>query len=364
MKPLPLVLLILLLAAQTYSQDVIQPELRQQRWDVFVRRGDDNPAETEVIFIDLLSGEHSTISANGEGFTLTDGGVIFLDTGERQVKLAKADGIIRDHPFIHINAETQRVDWAVSQDKDWIVWSVSREIEGGQLITATWLADVAGSEIRELLVYGPREGIQLLPIGFGASQREVLMEANALGSDGLSPYTRRTGLFALALAEGELETRALPGDPSCFCAVGFGANLMLRLAPNRELNGLDVEIYDLAGGERQVIPALSRGNYREGGNILISADGKQAVYALSQVPAAGGEDEIRTLLIHVDIEVGRQRIASSPIPDLIRPLRFGAENRVALIAMGQSDATYKIDLEDGRLVEVAEALYLGQLGDH
>lgn len=365
MKPLPLLSLILLLAAQTYSQDVIQPELRHQRWDVFVRRvADDNPAQTDVIFIDLLSGEQSTIRAIGEGFTLTNGGVIFLDTRERQVKLAKADGVIRDHPFIHINAETQSVDWAVSQDKDWIVWSVSREVEDGQLITATWLADIAGSEIRELLVYGPREGVQLLPISFGASEREVLMEANAMGSDGLSPYTRRTGLFTLALSDGELATRALPGDPTCYCAVGFGANLMLRLAPNRELNGLDVEIYDLAGGERQVIPALSRGNYREGGNILVSADGKQAVYALSHVPAADAGDEIRTLLIHVDIEGGRQRIASSPIPDIIRPLRFGADNRIALIAMGQSDATYKLDLEDGRLVEVADALYLGQLGDH
>lgn len=365
MKPLPLVILILLLAAQTYSQDVIQPELRPQRWDVFVRRvADSTPTQTDVIFIDLLSGEHSTIRAIGEGFTLTNGGVIFVDTSERQVKLAKADGIIRDHPFIHINAETQGVDWAVSEDKDWIVWSVSREVEDGQLITAVWLADVAGSEIRELLVYGPREGVQLLPISFGASEREVFMEAHAVGSEGLSPYTRRTGLFTLALSDGELETRALPDDPTCFCAVGFGANLMLRLAPNRELNGLDVEIYDLAGGERQVIPALSRGSYREGGNILVSADGKQAVYALSQVPAADGEDEIRSLLILVDIEGGRQRIASSPIADLIRPLRFGAENRVALIAMGQSGATYKIDLEDGRLVEVADALYLGQLGDH
>jgi len=30
----------------------------------------------------------------------------------------------------------------------------------------------------------------------------------------------------------------------------------------------------------------------------------------------------------------------------------------------QHDATLKVDLEDGRLVEVAGAVYLGQLGDH
>jgi len=365
MKPFPLVILILLLTIPSYSQDLAQPELQQHSWDVFIKRNAENPSQTDVIFIDLLSGDQSALSASGERFTLTKGGVIFFDTIERQVKLTKVDGIIRDHPFINANSETQRVDWAVSEDKDQILWTVSRRVEGGGLITATWLADVAGTEIRELLVYGPRDGILLLPIGFGADRREVFMEARVQGSEGLSPYRRRTGLFALALAEEELVTRALPGDQTCYCAVGFGANLMLRLAPNRELNGLDVEIYDLDGSERQVIPALSRGNYSEGGNILISADGKGAVYALSQVSERGAEqDELRTVLVHVDIENGRQRIASSPIPGPITPLSFGEENRVALVALGQIDATWKVDLEDGRLVEVAEAIYLGQIGDH
>ncbi len=365
MKPFPLLILIFLLTIRSYSQDVVQPELQQHSWDVFIKRNAENPSQTDVIFIDLLSGDQSALSASGERFTLTNSGVIFLDILERQVKLAKADGIVRDHPFINVNSETQRVDWAVSDDKDRIVWTVSRRVEDGQLITATWLADVAGTEIRELLVYGPRDGIQLLPLGFGADHDDVFMEAYAQGSEGLSPYPRRTGLFALALSEDELATRALPGDQTCYCAVGFGANLMLRLAPNRELNGLDVEIYNLDGGERQVIPALSRGNYSEGGNILISADGKQALYALSQLREPGAEqDELRTVLVHVDIENGRQRIASSPISGPIRPLSFGEENRTALVLMGQIDVTWKIDLEADRLVEVADAVYLGQIGDH
>ena len=281
------------------------------------------------------------------------------------MKLGKADGLIRDHPFISVNAETQRVDWAVAADKDWIVWTVSRRVDDGQLITATWLADVAGSEIRELLVYGPRDGIHLLPIGFGAERGEVFMEALAFGSVGLSPYTRRTGLFALNLAGDELVTRALPGDQPCLCAVGFGANLMLRLAPNRELNGLDVEIYPLDGGERQVVPALSPGDYGDGGNILVSADGKKAIYALSQIRDDAGErDALPTVLVQVDVENGRQRIASRPMPGSIRPLGFSEDNRMALIALRQSDATWKVDLEDGRLIKVADAIYLGQIGEH
>ena len=367
MKPFLIVISLLLPVLQSYSQDDIGADMQQHRWDVFVKRNDANPSLTDVIFIDLLSGDESTLSAPGERFTLTSSGVIYFDRTERRVKLGKADGIVRNHPFIIANSESRRVDWVVSKDLEWIVWTISSQAADGQLITATWLADVAGAEVRELLVYGPRDGIQLLPIGFGKDLREVFMEAHAFGSERLSPYTRRTGLFALALGDDGLGTRALPGDQSCFCAVGFGVNVMLRLAPNRTQGGLDVEVFRLDGdgGDPQIIPALSRGNYSAGGNIVLSADGKQAVYALSQVGGMADEDgEMRSVVVHVDIENGRQRIVSSPLPGPIRPLRFGEENRAALIAMEQHDATLKVDLEDGRLVEVANALYLGQLGDH
>ncbi|MCY4062549.1 MAG: hypothetical protein OXG53_09305 [Chloroflexi bacterium] len=365
MKSFLIVLFALLPAWAALGQDSAQPELPLHSWDVFTRQNAENATHTDVIFIDLLSGDQSTISATGERFALANTGVIFFDTVERQVKLGKADGVIRDHPFINLTDEASRVDWAVSDDKDWIVWSISRELEDGRLITATWLADVAGTEIRELLVYGPRDGIQLRPIGFGGDESEIFMEAMALGGEGSGIYARRTGLFALALADDELVTRALPGDQTCFCAVGFGANLMLRLAPNRAANGLDVEIFALNTGEKQVIAALSRGNYSEGGNILISADGKQAVYALSQIRETAAErGEIQSVLVYVDIENGRQRIASSPIASPIRPLRFSERNRAALVAAEQIGETLKVEFEDGRLVTVADAIYLGQIGQH
>ncbi len=365
MKSSLIVLLSLLLAVPGLGQDSAQPELQLHSWDVFTKQSEQDTSQTDVVFIDLLSGEQSTFSASGERFTLAADGVLFFDIAERQVKLGKADGVIRDHPFINLRDESHRVDWAVSDDKEWIVWTISRQVEDGQWITATWLADAAGAEIRELLVYGPRDGIQLRPIGFGEDPSEIFMEVMALGSAGSGIYVRRTGLFALELVDDELVTRALPGDQTCLCAVGFRANLMLRLAPNRASNGLDVEVYDLDSGESQTFPALSRGNYSEAGNILISADGKQAVYALSQVSESPGEiDDIRSVLVHVDIENGRQQIASGPVEGPLRPLSFSEHNRAALVTAEQSGGTIKVELEDGRLVKAAEAIYLGRIGEH
>lgn len=363
MKTFALAILILLLTAPTIGQDDPRPELQRHSWDVFIKRDAANAEQSELIFIDLLSGEESTLAAIGERFTLTDSGVIFFDPLARQVKLAKADGIVRDHPFIKFAADGHHIEWAVTPDRSRIVWSASRRQEDGRLISATWLADVAGVEIRELLVYGPREGVKLLPVGFGGDQREVFMEAQVEGSAGWSLYRRRAGLFGLRLVEDELVTRTLPGDQACFCAAAFGANLMLRLLPNRESQGLDVEITHLESGERQVVPALSRGKTSEGGNILISADGKRAVYAVTQLPTDGEGDEYRSALILVDIENGRQRIAASPIPGLPRPLSFTDENRAALFTTQQDNGAWKVDLEDGRLVKVADAIYLGAIGE-
>ncbi|MDE2853648.1 MAG: hypothetical protein OXN88_05710 [Chloroflexota bacterium] len=364
MRRLLLLILILLPAAAVFAQDSAQPALQRQSWDVFIRRNTVSPLLTDLIFLHLLTGDQSTISAFGERFTLTESGVIFYALDEEKVKLAKADGIIRDHPFINVTSGTHRVDWVASKDKGQIAWTISRKVGDGQLITAVWLADVAGAEIRELLVYGPRAGIQLLPVAFGADDAELFMEVYADGSEGLSPYARRAGLFALRIDEGGVVTGSLPGDQTCFCPVGFGAGSMLRLAPSPELNGLDVEVFGLDDGESQVIPALSRGNYRDAGNILVSADGALAVYALSQVRHfASEQEEIRTVLVLVDLENGRQRIASGPMPDLARPISFTDENRAVLVALERSDGTLKIDLEDGQMIEVAAATYLGRLGE-
>lgn len=358
---LPLIL-FLLIASPAFGQDVLQPELQRHSWDVFVKLNAEDPSLTDVIFIDLLTGEESIVSTPGDHFTLTGSGVIFFDTVDRQVRLAKADGIIRDHPFITMTADAYRVDWTVSADRQRIAWTVSRKRADDQLVTSTWLADIAGREVRELLVYGPRDGIQLLPIAIDESGDSIFMEVHADGTSGLTPYTKRTGLFSLVVVDDVL-TRAVPGDQTCFCAVGFGGGKMLRLTPNDETGGLDVEVYDLNGGPRQVILAISRGNYSEAGNVLLSPDGSQAVYALSQVSGfATEQEEIRTVMVQIDLENARQKIVGSPIPALVRPLSFTEDNRVVLFTTERGSGTWKIDLEDGQLVEVSSATYLGMLG--
>ncbi|MCY3832283.1 MAG: hypothetical protein OXG85_04655 [Chloroflexi bacterium] len=365
MRRILIVTLVFIRAISLSAQDIAQPELRLQSWDVFVKRSAESPLPADLIFVNLLTGAQTAISANGERFSLTQGGVIYFDLDNRQVKLAKADGIIREHPFINAARDTHSVDWIISNDKRRLAWSIVRKIEDDQRITAIWLTDAAGAEVRELLVYGPREGLQLRPVAFGADYSQLFVEVYADDSESFSPYLRRSGLFALSIGEGEVTARNLPGDQTCFCPVGFGAGSMLWLAPSQALTGLDVEIFNLESGVSQLVPALARGNYRDAGNILVSADGKQAVYALSQVRNfASDHAEIRTVVVQVDLENGLQRIASRPIADLVRPLHFTENDRAVIVTLEGSDRTLKVDLQDGRLIDLAEATYLGRLDDH
>lgn len=364
MRPLLIATLVFILVISLSAQDIAQPQTQLQSWDVFTRRSAESPLLTDLIFVNLLTGEQTAISARGERFSLTHSGVIYFDLDDKQVKLAKADGVIREHPFINAARNTHSVDWIISSDKRRLAWSIVRKSEDDQRITAIWLTDAAGAEVRELLVYGPREGLQLRPVAFGADYARLFVEVYADGSESPSPYQRRAGLFALSIGENEAAAHILPGDQTCFCPVGFGAGSMLRLAPSRALAGLDVEIFNLETGVSQLVPALSRGNYRDAGNILVSADGKQAVYALSQVRNfASDHEEIRTVVAQVDLENGLQRIASRPIADLVRPVHFTENDRAVIVTLEGGDRTLKVDLQDGRMIDLAEATYLGRLDD-
>ena len=365
MKYLLLYLITLLVATTVSGQDILRPEVQRHSWDVFIRQAPATQSVTEVIFVDLLTGDSTSASTNGEQFTLIDDAVLYYDVQDAQVKLVKPDGIAREHPFIVMTSADYGIDWAVSADRSQIVWAVSRKTAGEQLTTSIMLSDMAGSAIRELLVYGPREGIRLLPVAFSADGNSLYVEVHADGTAGLTPYTRRTGLFSLDFGGGNVATRTLPGDATCFCAVGFGEEVMLRLAPMGEAGGISVEIYDLQSGAARVMPPVSRGNYEEAGNVLVSPNGALAVYALSQVSDfQSAQQEIRTVLVLADLENARQTVLDHIVTSVVRPISWTEDNSAILFTLEPNGGTWKMKLGDGRALKVAEATYLGMLSDH
>ena len=364
MRFLLLTLITLFAGSAALGQDASGLSVQGHSWDVFLRADPGSPGETDVIFVDLLTGESASVSTLGERYTLLDDAVLYFDIADQQVKLVKPDGVIREHPFITMTSADYRLNWAVSDDRGQVAWAVSQRSADGQLTTFIMLADRSGSQIRQLLAYGPRAGIRLLPVAFGAEGTTLYIDVHADGAELASPYTRRSNMFLLDFGGDSVATRLLPGAASCFCAVGFGKDVMLRLAPSGEPDSTQVEIYNIQSGAARVIVPVSRGDYDEAGNVLLSPDDSLAIYALTRASGfRAPERELRTVLVLADIVNARQRVLGPALTALARPIMWTEDNGAVLFTLEGRAGTWKLQLDDGEAIKVADATYLGLLNE-
>lgn len=360
MKTIIVSLLLVVLINPAFAQDTNQPTFDNHTWDIFVDRDIEDDGTDRLQFIDVLTGETVSIAVNGMRYTPLLRSVIFFDPVAQQVKLVTPDGTIQDHPFIIHAFGVQQIDWVVSRDRKSIAWTIAREIAPGSLVTTTFIADIEGSNIREILNDGPRDNVRALPIAFSADNSKLFMDAHPDGISQFAPYTQYAGLFALDLTSGDISP--LPGEPACFCGAGFGSGTLLRLNLNNDLNGFDVRVFSVDGGEPRTIPAITRRNYTQAGDVLLSNDGAYAVYALSQVRGFGTVEQIvRTVFIQVDLLTLEQAVINNPITTFVHPVAWTEDNTAILFTSTQQSGTWKINVEDGQLVKVANASYIGRL---
>lgn len=332
-----------------------------QRWDVFNLRDLQNAEAAPLSFINLLSGEAVEVAAQGSRFSVTSLGVIYLDGEDRTVKLAQTDGTIRRHPFIDFAPGDHSIDWVVSADGARIAWTIGRQLADESLATTTWLADSDGDNLRELLADRPRIGIRLLPVAFRPRSEQLIMEVRAAEVIEAAPYRLRTGLFVLDFANGEVASRPLPGERNCYCAYGVGADVALRLT-RTSAGGFAAEVFELETDQARVIAAPPVADYPYAGNLIVSADGSLAIYALSQVDElAGAGSGFRTVLARIDLIAARQEIISRPVPALVRPIAFSEDNSALLFTTASDGGTWKLRLLDGAISKVADGVYLGRI---
>lgn len=334
-----------------------------QRWDVFLLRDPLSADTTTLSFINLLSGEASEIAVKGSRFTVTTLGVIYQDGEDREVKLAQSDGTVRKHPFVDFSPGDHSIDWVVSADGARIAWTIARQLADESLTTTTWLADSDGDNLRELLVDRPRAGIRLLPVAFRPRSEQLIMEVRAAEVVATGPYLLRTGLFVLDFATSEVTSRQLPGEQDCYCAFGIGANVMLRLTRSGA-GGFAAEVFELETDQAGVVEALSVAEYPYAGNLIVSADGSLAVYAMSQVEDENSDDSrFRTVLTRIDLLAARQEIISRPVPTVVRPIAFSEDNSALLFTTANEGGTWKLRLADQAISKVADGVYLGRMID-
>ena len=344
---------------------IVAPALAQIETDfddhlvqVFLQRDIDANGTDRLQFIDMLTGELASVDVFGERYTVFGRSVMFFDPVMNRVRLAIADGRVRNHPFIQPLETTRRLDWLVAGDQ--VAWTMTEVLANDQLRTRTTVSNIDGSRPREVLADGPRPGIRAMPVAFSEDGRQLFMDYQPDGIADFTPFQQYAGLFAVDVEGGE--PVMLPGEPGCFCGAGIGAGLLLRLELTDDLSGYDVVVHHVVAGTMERIDALRLSNYTQAGDVIVAADGTQAVYALAQVRDFGGPAQsVQTVFVRVDLREKTQTTLTSPITTFVQPVAW-TEDDTAIVFISADpnlDGTWKIHLDDGRLSKVADATFLG-----
>lgn len=348
-----LVILLGLMVALSQAQS-----LENSTWEVYIEYNIDDLGTDRVQFINLITGDVTLTDIDGENYTPLDNYLLYYDRINGMVMTARPDGTLTPHPFIQLGA-ARRVDWIVSSDQRLLAWTLTYDSDEG-LTTVTSTATPAGTNQNLVLTDGPRnDDVRVLPVAFTVENSSLLMDSQPDGIGELAPYQQYANLFQLSLIDGTITPAQ--DAPTCFCAASLRAGELVRLAITSDFSGFDVSVYDLATQQSQLIPSIGLVNYTQGGNILISPDGANAVYALSQIEIEATEPTVRTVIMLVDLQTSTQRQLSDPLDTYLRPIRWTEDNTAVLFGMPDRNGTWKIDIVTGELVRVANATYIGIL---
>ena len=327
-------------------------------WEVYIEFDIDTLGSDRVQFLNLQDGQLVTVIVDGERYTLFNNYVLFFDRSNQAVRIVKPDGIVEAHPFIQLGA-ARRVDWVVSEDKRLIAWTLTYDNTNG-LTTVTTVSNPSGSDQNLVLSDGPRtDGARVLPVAFTLENQAIILDSQPDGIGDLAPYRQYASLFQLSLIDGSITP--LVGEPSCFCAISLRAGRLVRLSVTSDFSGFDVNVYDLVSSESNLIQSIGLVNYTQGGNILISPDGSQAIYSLSQIELNSSDTSVRTVLMLVNLETSTQTQLTEPQNAYITPLSWTEDNTAVLITTSDSNGTFKVDLITGEVARIAQATFIGTL---
>lgn len=343
----------------SFGHSLAQESALNPVWKVFITRNLDAQGLTRLDFIQTFDGTQTSTEVYGERFTPLHDRLLYFDLQNRRVMTLRPRGEPQIHPFIFLPEDAQRIDWLVSADGLRIVWTVTRTSPAG-LFTRTEIANLDGSERQVVLEDGPRAGIRALPVALSPDNATLYMDAQPDGLAEFSAYPQYAGLFSVSVWTGEIAT--LPGEPSCFCGAGIRADSFIRLTLNANLSGFDVRLYDLSRNQSAILPAFSRTNYTQAGDILIAPDGSQAVYALSRIENFGALNQsLETIFVRIDLQTRTQSPLSEPITTYVHPVAWTEDNSAILLTSPQENGTWKLNLSDGSLQRIASAAYLATL---
>ena len=326
---------------------------QQTGYDVFF-----DPDGQTLYFVDASTGLSSVSQAEGSQHTLLNTGVLYQEasTGFPRLVAPRSSTVLT---WMQPATDSISVQWIASPDGKRLVWTVVQS-SGATMISDLHLAQVSGDDARVIKHIESADGSAAYPL--------------LITNDGLtlfytlqpppSPITYlvfpvAADIHRLDLSSGEDER--LPNEPNCACPAGFSADgqFYARLEPNTKGSGFAVRLWSLPNQSDSLIPVIPNFLHTQAGDVLISKDGNQMVYASARGVSAGRSERYAVIL--VDRQRNTQTLLTDALTDGLRPLNFTPDGKSVILVGMAKGGTYKLNLTTQARLQVSAYNFLGQL---
>ncbi|MFC1959965.1 hypothetical protein ACFLYO_04575 [Chloroflexota bacterium] len=319
---------------------------------------------TRLFFIDSVTGDMTAADVRGERFSVVGSYVIFVDPDSEIIYRVWPDGRVEQHPFIQPAPNTQRVDWVVSPDGEWIAWMLTNQVEGGMLQSTTTLARPDGTAPRVILTDNPDAFLHTVPIAL-TDDWTFFYDRQPQGVGAYFFYPQYAAVHRLEAGEEAPEPELLPFEPNCFCGAGISSNgeFFARLEKVSDSGGYDARLWNLPADVDDFAPTISP-NYEAAGAVLVADDGSKMVYSLANDLAidSAGTGRERYMLALFDTATGEQHpLVANPLLIPLLPLAWTEDGSGVLLYNPRQDGTWKLDFATGEVRQVAGATFVGIL---
>jgi hypothetical protein len=318
-------------------------------FDVYLGTGKNG---ISLYFVDARTGLSSVVPADGTRHTLLADGVLFQEKDTGIFKIAYPDGQVGILAAMQPAAPNVVVDWAVSANRQHIVWSVTQR-QDSLVYSDLYLGDSKGSKTLALHT-SSTQSVGAMPLALTDDAATIF-------------YTRRADLFAprplflsadnvfrLDVASGQ--SAPLTVSNTCPCAVAFSQDgrLFGALEPTGQ-GGFNLHLWDLSINVDWLVNTTQTGQ-EQAGALAISPESRVAVYTTAHDV---GKGRYQYTLVLADLGQREQHVLTSTRSDNLRVAAFLVKDSAVLLV--GNGGSYKLSFNGGTLLQVSSYVFLGSI---
>lgn len=344
--------------------------------DVFIEQ-DRDAQQVRVYFTNSRTGLSSVASIDNfsrqlnvmEEVTLAANGVIFRSPVSPNLQLISPNGNIVNLDFIPQQPENiLRIEWAISPNGRTIAWA-ELFFQNNAWQASMYVAQIDGSNLRQLPplpvpdTRTPRTRIAMIAVSDNGNRVFFDLEHPTEQRESNDYFINYWSVWAYLNQRGRYDPLPTDSTVNCFCAaeIGQDSRTFVRLEEPVFGTGYITRFRDLDDIRRDLRLSAFNTQFTQAGNILINATGTRALYTMARQGTNTEEDPLTFALVLADIDDNIHRVVTTTPLQNLQAMAFINGDQEAIVIDTTNNTTYKLNIETGELLPVADLMWLGNI---